>query len=63
MDAETITCGVCGQMAFVHKVRYIYEADGDAGRPPLDHVLIEVQRDVECPVCGERTQIEKELPQ
>ncbi|MCC6491471.1 MAG: hypothetical protein IT424_00435 [Pirellulales bacterium] len=58
MDAVTITCEICGRLAFVHKVRYKYRAAGEPGRPAEAHVLVEVERDLECPRCGWRTQTE-----
>jgi DNA-directed RNA polymerase subunit RPC12/RpoP len=60
MDPVMITCEVCGQPAVVLKARYKYEGESIDGRPANEHVLIEVQREVECPKCGIRTQAERE---
>jgi hypothetical protein len=60
MDPVTVACEACGQSAFVLKARYKYEADDPNGRPAKDHVLREVQREIECPGCGIRTQTETE---
>ena len=57
MDAITIICDVCGQSAVIHKVRYKYiERKTSAGS--VEHILSETQRDIECPACGARTQVE-----
>lgn len=57
MDPITIICEVCGQSAVIHKVRYKYiERKTTFGQ--IEHILRETQRDVECPVCGMRTQME-----
>jgi len=58
MDAITITCEVCGQTAVIHKVRYKYVERKLPSSSAVDHVLHETQRDIECPNCGMRTQIE-----
>jgi hypothetical protein len=60
MEPVTIICDACGQTAYVQRVRYKYRAEGDGLRPAEEHVLVEIQRDVECPTCGERTQIEQD---
>jgi hypothetical protein len=58
MDPITTTCDVCGQAAIIHRVRYKYVESARPGGGPVDHVLRETQRDIECPVCGTRTQTE-----
>jgi hypothetical protein len=60
MEPVMITCELCGQDAFVHKARYRYRAESSNGRPANEHVLLEVQRQVECPTCGMRTQVQTE---
>jgi len=57
MDAVTIHCDICGTRALVHKVRFEYEPGRPA--PPGQRVLRETQRDIECPNCGRRTQVER----
>ncbi|RIK80516.1 MAG: hypothetical protein DCC67_09245 [Planctomycetota bacterium] len=61
MAPVTVTCELCGERAFVHRVRYTYRADGEPGRPADEHVLVEIVRDVQCPNCGAHTQIEREV--
>lgn len=60
MDAATINCEVCGQSAYILKARYKYLADSPNGRPAKEHVLLEIERIIECPQCGTRTQSERE---
>jgi hypothetical protein len=60
MDAIMITCEVCGQQSYVLKARYKYRADTPNGHPAEEHVLLEVERDIDCPTCGTRTQSERE---
>jgi predicted RNA-binding Zn-ribbon protein involved in translation (DUF1610 family) len=59
MDPITITCDACGQTAIIHRVRYKYVENARSGGAAIDHVLRETQRDIECPVCGARTQTER----
>ena len=49
MDAITVDCEVCGQPAYVLKARYKYRADSPNGKPATEHVLLAVERDIECP--------------
>lgn len=58
MDAVTITCEVCGQSAYVLKASYKYQAEGLEGMPPKEHVLQSIERIIDCPLCGTRTQIQ-----
>jgi hypothetical protein len=58
MAPITITCEICGQSALIHKVRYKYVERESNPCGLVDHVLREVQRDIECPHCGMRTQTE-----
>jgi hypothetical protein len=58
MDAVTVTCDKCGRTAFVHDVHYEYKATDGAPLPVIDHVLLAVVRNVECPACGQRMQRE-----
>jgi hypothetical protein len=60
MDPVTITCEVCGQAAIVLTARYKYVGDGPEGRPAEEYVLTEIERQVDCPKCGVRTQSERE---
>jgi Zn finger protein HypA/HybF involved in hydrogenase expression len=59
MEPITITCEVCGETAIIHKVRYKYVEQAPLDGRPAEHILRETQRDVECPKCGMRTQIER----
>jgi ribosomal protein L32 len=61
MDPVTVTCEECGQAAIVHRVRYKYVEDGPATFADR-HVLREIQREIECPACGMRTQSEQYQP-
>ena len=63
MEPITITCELCGQPAFVLKARYKYQGDGADGRPAKEHVLTEIQRELECPHCGMRMQTVRENEQ
>lgn len=58
MDAVTVTCDACGRIAFVHNVHYTYNEPKRPGLPAADHELLAIERLVECPVCGRRTQVE-----
>ena len=60
MGPVTITCEICGQPAIVHRVSYNYVGDGEIFQiPPENRSLRDVQREIECPRCGRRTQTEK----
>jgi hypothetical protein len=58
MDPVTITCEICGQTAVIHKVRYKYVERKIDQSHLVEHILRETQRDLECPLCGMRTQSE-----
>jgi DNA-directed RNA polymerase subunit RPC12/RpoP len=58
MHSHTTRCGACGQNAVIHKVRYKYSVEGPPGQLADKHVLRETERDIECPHCGFRTDIE-----
>jgi ssDNA-binding Zn-finger/Zn-ribbon topoisomerase 1 len=51
-------CDACGRDAVIHKIRYKYSVEKPSGPAAENHTLRETQRDIECPQCGMRTQIE-----
>jgi endogenous inhibitor of DNA gyrase (YacG/DUF329 family) len=59
MEPVTVKCDQCGASTFVHNVRYKYREDGKPGLAAAEHVLVAIERDIECPVCGRRTQLER----
>jgi hypothetical protein len=58
MQAIMTPCDACGRDAVIHKVRYKYSVDKPPGESTERHTLRETHRDIECPQCGMRTQVE-----
>jgi rRNA maturation protein Nop10 len=58
MQAIMTTCDVCGRDAVIHKIRYKYSVEKPPGQTADNHSLRETHRDIECPHCGMRTQVE-----
>jgi DNA-directed RNA polymerase subunit RPC12/RpoP len=63
MQPIMTSCDACGRDAVIHKIRYKYSVDGRPGQTAQNHTLIETHRDIECPHCGMRTQVEVHRPE
>jgi hypothetical protein len=59
MEPITVKCDQCEAKAFVHNVRYKYRDGAEAGVPAAEHVLVAIERDIECPACGRHPQVER----
>ena len=59
MKAVVVKCDQCGASTVVNNIRYKYREDGKPGLPAAEHVLVAIERDIECPACGPRTQVEQ----
>ena len=51
-------CDACGRDAVIHRIRYQYSVEKTSGQTVDNHTLCETHREIECPHCGMRTQIE-----
>jgi len=58
MEPVVVTCDKCGSDALVHHVRYHHRDGAGPDVPAAEHVLLSVERELECPVCGQRIQVE-----
>jgi transcription elongation factor Elf1 len=56
MKPITIQCELCGELAVVHCVQFTYNNDGR--QTAAEPLLTETQRQINCPNCGDRTQVE-----
>jgi len=49
----------CGATAVIHEVHYKYAPGEQRSFLEVDRILTEIRRDIDCPRCGFRTQVEK----